>query len=178
MAARIDIREALDGPDLEAVRALCRSFRAWLYERYPEDRDAVDAYYSPDVFEGFLARLPTLHGPPDGAILLATADGRPAGCVMLRKFEGDICEMNRLFVATKQRGHGIGLVLCKALLATAARMGYRSMRLDTGPLHHEAQALYSGLGFAVREAYYDPGPELRDKLVFMERDLTGPLPDE
>ena len=54
MAARIDIREALD------------------------------------VFEGRLARLPTLHGPPDGAILLATADGRPAGCVMLRKFEGDM----------------------------------------------------------------------------------------
>ena len=46
------------------------------------------------------------------------------------------------------------------------------MQLDTGPLHHEAKNLYSNLGFTIRDAYYDPGPKLRDRLLYMERSLT------
>jgi GNAT superfamily N-acetyltransferase len=172
MTTKIDIREVKEGSDLNAVRALCRSFRTWLYERYPDDREALEVYYRPKAYEDLMARLGELHAPPEGTIFLATVDGSPGGCVMLSKLEDGVCEMKRLFVSHEFRGHGLGRRLCQALLNTAAALGYRCMRLDTGPLHHEAQALYGGLGFTVRSAYYDPGPELRDRMVYMERDLT------
>jgi hypothetical protein len=44
--------------------------------------------------------------------------------------------------------------------------------LLTGPLHYEAQALYKRIGFTVRDPYYDPGPEWRDQLIFMEREWS------
>ncbi len=43
----IEIREQLSGADLKVVRDLCRSFRDWLYERYPDDRGLIDLYYNP-----------------------------------------------------------------------------------------------------------------------------------
>ena len=168
---RIDIREELSGADLDAVRDLCRSFRDWLYERYPDDRDLIDLYYNPQTFEQLLSDLPVIHAPPDGVILLARLEGDPAGCVMLRKFDDGICEMKRMFVSPDHRGAGVGVVLGEAALRQAKRAGYHSIWLETGPLHREAQALYRRLGFSVRDAYYDPGPEWCDKLIFMERDL-------
>ncbi len=167
----IEIREELSGADLDAVRDLCRSFRDWLYERYPDDRDLIDLYYNPQTFEQLLADLSVIHAPPDGAILLARLGGDPAGCVMLRKIEDGISEMKRLFVSPDHRGAGVGVALGEAALRKARRAGYHSIWLETGPLHSEAQALYRRLGFSVRDPYYDPGPEWRGKLIFMEREL-------
>ncbi len=169
---RVDIREALSGADIDAVQDLCRSFRNWLYERYSDDRELIDVYYNPHTFEQLLADLPVIHAPPDGAILLARNEGETAGCVMLRKFEDGISEMKRLFVSPEQRGHGVGVALGEAALRQAKSAGYHSMWLETGPLHREAQALYHKLGFSVRDAYYDPDPELRGKIMFMKRDLS------
>ena len=168
---RVDIREALAGADLEAVRDLCRAFLDWLYERYPDHREALEAYYNPTDFARLLAELPVRHGPPEGTILLARLDGRAAGCAMLDRQADGVAEMHRLFVTADARGAGVGVALVESLMARARDLSYARMRLDTGPLHHEAQALYRRLGFRVRDAYYDPGPHLRDELIFMERQL-------
>ncbi len=170
--SKIYIRAAMESSDHAAVRELCRSFRNWLYERYPDDRDLVDLYYNPQTFEQLLTNLPVIHSPPDGAILLARLGGDPAGCVMLRKFDDGIAEMKRLFVSPDHRGAGVGVALGEASLRQARRAGYHSMWLETGPLHYEAQALYKRIGFTVRDPYYDPGPEWRDQLIFMERELS------
>lgn len=121
-----------------------------------------------------MAQLPTLHQRPDGLILLATLDGKAAGCVMLKRLEPGICEMKRLFVQPDCRGHGVGQQLCRHLILEAAATGYKILRLDTGIRHHEAQALYSGLGFRQIEPYYDCPPELREMLMFMELGLPAP----
>jgi GNAT superfamily N-acetyltransferase len=165
----LEIATAQSLDDLAAVRELCRTFRCWLFERY--DEALVEGFYPAAEFEALLADLPRLHAPPEGAILLARLDGAPAGCGMLARFADGVCEMKRLFVGASARGRGVGRALCEALVETARRAGYRTMRLDTGPLHHEALALYETMGFAVRPSYYDPGPEWRDKHVCMERAL-------
>ena len=170
-APDIRVEEAFSGANLSAVQDLCRLFRLWLFERYPEDRDKIDAYYNPDAYEKLLADLPVLHGPPDGTILLAKADKVACGCVMLSRVDATRCEMKRLFVDPGQRGTGAGSALCEALLHSAKTSGYETMVLDTGPLHHEAKALYVKFGFSPCTAYYDPGVEWRDKLLFMQRDL-------
>ena len=132
--------------DLAAVARLFAAYAASL---------GVDLAYQD--FAGELAGLPGKYAPPDGALLLARDPrGEALGCVALRPmpFAG-CCEMKRLFVAPQGRGLGLGRALVWAVLAEAARIGYREMRLDTLGFMTEAIALYRTLGFAPIDPYYD-----------------------
>ena len=67
-------------------------------------------------FQGFeeeLARLPGGYAPPKGSLLLAVDGKNTAGCVALRAFNGDVCEMKRLYLRPKYRGVGLGRKLAK-----------------------------------------------------------------
>jgi ribosomal protein S18 acetylase RimI-like enzyme len=119
-------------------------------------------------FERELASLPGDYGPPRGAILLAGDDSGFAGCVALRPFAGETCEMKRLYVRPAHRGTGLGKRLAEAILAEARARGYRRMRLDTVPGMESAIGLYRALGFREIEPYrMNPIPGA----IFMEREL-------
>jgi len=122
-------------------------------------------------FDHELATLPGDYAPPAGRLLLALCDdhasgtaqsdtGRPtklspasflaqglAGCIALRRFEGDSCEMKRLYVRPQFRGKGVGRELAEAVIGAACEIGYRVMLLDTLPQMRQAQNLYRALGF-------------------------------
>ena len=98
-------------------------------------------------FDEELASLPGDYAPPGGRLLLAFVDNAPAGCVALRKFDGEICEMKCLYVRPEFRGHQVGISLAETIIAAARDIGYRVMRLDTLPQMASAQALYLSLGF-------------------------------
>jgi ribosomal protein S18 acetylase RimI-like enzyme len=111
------------------------------------------------AFQGFAAELASLPGdytPPKGELLLARLpDGRPAGCVGIRPLDGDTCEMKRLYVPPAGRGLGIGKALTAAIIAKAAELGYREIRLDTFPSMTAAIGLYKDAGFKIIPPYYD-----------------------
>ena len=98
-------------------------------------------------FSEEISNLPGNYAPPDGSIILAYSDGKPAGCVAVHKLEDHICEMKRLYVPPKFRGRGIGKYLVIALIRRAKNMGYTRMRLDSIPSMKTAQALYESIGF-------------------------------
>jgi putative acetyltransferase len=99
-------------------------------------------------FDLELAGLPGDYAPPGGRLLLAEFDNQLAGCVALHKFDGDICEMKRLYLRPKFRGKGMGRILAEAIIAQARQIGYLRMRLDTvGPVMKDAVAMYRKLGF-------------------------------
>ena len=167
------VRRAESHADFEAVRQLMRAFVEWHYERHASDRALIDSYFDPAKFEAELAGLPGEFSPPEGELLVADDDGAIAGCVALRPLGDGACEMKRMFVFREHHGKGVGMLLGRAIVDAARRIGYRRMVLDTGPKQREAQGLYRRLGFTDVEPYYDVAPNLRAWLVFMELDLTG-----
>lgn len=111
-------------------------------------------------FQGFeeeMRSLPGKYAPPEGRLLLALWDGRPAGVIALRALEEPgLCEMKRLYVRSEFRGHGIGRILAERVIDEAAKLGYTRMRLDTIPGKMDrAIEMYRELGFAEIVPYYN-----------------------
>ena len=109
-------------------------------------------------FQGFeeeLARLPGEYASPKGSLLLAVDGKNTAGCVALRPFNGDVCEMKRLYLRSEYRGVGLGRKLAKKIIEKAERIGYSSMWLDTFENLKEAVGLYESLGFKRVNPYYN-----------------------
>jgi len=108
-------------------------------------------------FKKELNSLPGNYAPPEGCILLAYYKGKITGCVGVRKFQDDICEMKRLYVRPKFRRQDIGKSLSHSIINKAKEIGYKYMRLDTLPFMKEAIKLYSNLGFREIAPYrYNP----------------------
>jgi len=94
-------------------------------------------------FEHEMATLDTYYE----LMLVAREDGEIAGCVALRRIDGEVCEMKRLYVRPAFRGRDLGRALAGAVIDAARRRGYARMRLDTLPTMTRAMALYQSLGF-------------------------------
>ena len=109
-------------------------------------------------FQGFereLATLPGDYAPPRGRLLLAVADGEPVGCVAIRPLASGEAEMKRLYVRPAAQGAGLGRRLAEAAIDAARDMGYGTLKLDTLPSMHAAQAMYATLGFRETTPYND-----------------------
>ena len=154
----ITIEQAETAEQIEEIRRLFREYEAWL---------GLDLCFQ--GFEAELAGLPGKYAPPSGRLFLASVDGKPAGCIALRKLEDGICEMKRLFVREDFRGHKLGNRLIEKLIDEALLQGYKKMRLDTLPdKMGKAVALYRSHGFRQIPAYYhNPYGDT----FFMELDL-------
>jgi ribosomal protein S18 acetylase RimI-like enzyme len=140
----------------------------YIRELFKEYTDSLGFDLSFQNFDKEFAELPGKYTPPEGRLLLAVDDDKIAGCVALRKFENDICEMKRLYVRPKFRRKGIGKALSIAVINSAKEIGYSAMRLDTVPWMKQAIELYHAMGFKDISSYrYNPIPGT----VYMELEL-------
>ena len=98
-------------------------------------------------YEDELRNLEAKYGRPEGRLYLALWDGEAAGCIALRKLDGQRCEMKRLYVRPAFRGHKIGDALVDRVLQDAKAIGYRHMLLDTLPFLESAVHMYQKRGF-------------------------------
>ena len=126
--------------------------------RFPEDLKLVVAIFreyvaSPSVsldFQGYeseFASLPGKYAAPDGRLFLLWKDGAVVGCAALRKVDGSICEMKRVYIRPAVRGKGLGRRLIESILAEAREAGYSRVCLDVLPEFFAAQGIYESLGF-------------------------------
>ena len=132
----MEFRQALGEEEITIARGLFRDYQAEL---------GIEL-----CFEGFAAELSGLPGdysPPAGRLLLVWTDGKPVGCVALRRIGEGLCEMKRLYVKPTARRGGTGRLLTLRLIEEARALGYRRMRLDTLPVMKPALQLYRSLGF-------------------------------
>jgi len=144
MAMTFTVTPVRSGPDIGLVRELFREYAESI---------RVDLEYQ--GFSAELAGLPGKYAPPTGELLLARVNGEIGGCVALRALDGAMLEMKRLYVRPSTRGQGLGKGLIEAAIATARRLGYAELRLDTLATMASAQALYRSSGFVEIPAYGD-----------------------
>lgn len=108
------------------------------------------------------------YAPPDGRLYIAMADGKPAGCIAMRKLDDERCELKRMYVRPEFRGHHIARTMAQRILSDAAEIGYQRVMLDTEPCLENAIRLYESLGFS-RVARYNNSPF--DSTIFMQYEL-------
>jgi GNAT superfamily N-acetyltransferase len=167
----IQIIEPTRPAELDDARALMRGFLAWHRARHVEDIALVERYFDQAAFDAELAGLPGKYARPRGRLLLASVDGKPAGCVALRDLGDGVCEMKRMFVPDACRGRGVGRALAERIIAAGRDAGYRVMRLDTSRRQDEAMRLYEKAGFRRIPPYYPLADDVKDWLVFFELTL-------
>ena len=154
----IEITPAESPEQIEEIRRLFREYEARL---------DIDLCFQD--FEKELADLPGKYTKPDGRLFLIYRENQLAGCIALRKIDGEICEMKRLYVRENFRGRGLGKFLIEKIIEEARAVGYEKMRLDTLPdKMPSAVRLYKFYGFCEIPPYYNnPHP----KTLFMELKL-------
>jgi len=112
-------------------------------------------------FDAEMAGMPGKYSPPEGDLLLARNEaGTAIGCAGLRPLPSNdsptrVCEMKRLYVTPTGRGTGVGKALASTIIATAEKLGFAEMRLDTLPTMLAALNMYRAFGFEDIPAYYD-----------------------
>ena len=84
---------------------------------------------------------------PGGSILMAEQGDQVLGTVALIRIPPDGVELAKMAVAPAARGRGIGLLLGRAAVERAQRMGARRVELLTNSTLQPALRLYRRLGF-------------------------------
>jgi putative acetyltransferase len=168
------LHTALDGDDLDAVRALCWAYRDFLLSLPGVSAEVTDAFNPATKYEALMTRLPQLHARPRGTILLARdVSGTPMGCGMSHPLDDKTSEIKRVFVTDAARGKGVAESLCTALVTQAAQDGFSRVVLDTHKLLTTAQRLYLRLGFIERGPYQEIPKNVLHELVFFEKNLVA-----
>jgi GNAT superfamily N-acetyltransferase len=104
--------------------------------------------YGPIDVPSMPSATPADFAPPHGTFLVGfDDDGAPVCAGGVKRLDDDAAEIKRMYVVPAARGRGLARVLLGALEDAASRLGYGTVRLDTGPLQPNAQRLYESAGY-------------------------------
>lgn len=96
-----------------------------------------------------------LSAPHGIFVVLEDEDGVALAGGGIKRLSDGIAEIKRMYVVPSARGRGLARVVLGELEAAARELGYRHIRLDTGPSQPHARALYESAGYAEIPAYND-----------------------
>jgi len=165
----IEIVHAQSQQQIEVVRDLFIEFLEWSFSltaTLPPESVPTFATYKEE-----LANLPYFYEPPRGRLLLALADGQPAGTIALKPIDLTTAEVKRTYVRPEYRGHGIGSRLVARLIEEARQIGYTRLVLDSHMDMKAAHAVYQGMGFRFTSPREGFPEHLILIVIFMELDL-------
>lgn len=70
-----------------------------------------------------------------------------SGIAQLDDYDGNVCELQKMYFLTEARGRGIGAEMMKICLEKAREFDFEKCYLETMPYMKDAQKLYSKSGF-------------------------------
>ncbi|MFQ3638332.1 MAG: GNAT family N-acetyltransferase [Cyanobacteriota bacterium] len=133
----------------------------------------------PEMFEHD-APWPTNGPNPVGGVYLVAYKGTsPVGCGAFRPLESGVAEIRRMFVTQAARRAGVARHLLGELEARAHKLGYTTLRLETGYKQIPAIKLYEAAGFSRIGAFGsyvgDPTSVCFEKVIRHENSDAQPL---
>lgn len=153
----MDIQAARSTQEVADAANLMRDLVEANKALYSDDLATIEEYYRDSWFFDDEPQVPSMYQPPNGDILVAYMDGKPAGTVAIYRMDGSHCELKSMFVQPECRNNGVALALCKAVIELARAQEYRTVRLTTGVRQLAARRLYERLGFRI-VAPWDSNP--------------------
>ena len=110
---------------------------------------------------------------PHMRFFIVRLDGSAMGCGGVALFD-DYAEVKRMYTRPKARGYGLAKALLQRIEAETRAAGKPVLRLETGPLQHEAIGLYRRMGFTACGAfgaYAAMSPHQIEMSLFFEKRL-------
>ena len=84
----------------------------------------------------------------DTTVFIARDEGRAVACGALRRHDGGIGEVKRMYTVPGQQGQGIGGRILDEIEALAREEGLMRLVLETGHVHDAAYRVYERGGFS------------------------------
>jgi len=87
---------------------------------------------------------------PKATYFVVDLDGEIIGCAgvaQLENYEGNVCELQKMYFLEEARGKGLGTEMIEICLKKAKEYGFEQCYLETMPYMKAAQKLYRKSGF-------------------------------
>jgi putative acetyltransferase len=108
---------------------------------------------------------------PDTTVFIARDNGAAAACGALKRHDGGIGEVKRMYTRPSHRGRKIGAMIVERIEALARAEGLKRLVLETGDRHPAAWTVYERAGFTHCGPVLDyPASKWS---VFYEKSLAG-----
>jgi putative acetyltransferase len=128
-----DIDISIESPLQDDVRTLIKELNATLLELTPPEF----------VFHMTAEQM----ADPDTTVFIAREDGHAVACGALKRHEGGIGEVKRMYTRPSHRGRKIGAMILERIDALAREEGLKRLVLETGDRHPAAWTVYERAGF-------------------------------
>lgn len=92
---------------------------------------------------------------PRATYFVAEDDGKIIGCAgvaQLENYEGNVCELQKMYFLEEARGRGLGMQMIDRCLKRAKEFEFEKCYLETMPYMTDAQKLYKKSGFEYIDA--------------------------
>lgn len=90
------------------------------------------------------------YNKPKSAYFVVENNGRiigGAGIAQLDNYDGNVCELQKMYFLPEARGLGIGSQMMEKCLEKAKNVGFEQCYLETLPYMEDARKLYAKVGF-------------------------------
>ncbi|WP_281540388.1 GNAT family N-acetyltransferase [Maribacter aestuarii] len=92
---------------------------------------------------------------PKATYFVVEENGKIIGCAgvaQLENYEGNVCELQKMYFLEEARGRGLGKQMINTCLQRAREYGFEKCYLETMPYMTDAQELYKKAGFEYIDA--------------------------
>lgn len=102
-----------------------------------------------------LDRMYETYDVPRAAYFVIDDGGKIIGCAgvaQLENYDGNVCELQKMYFLKAARGRGLGAKMMETCLERAREFGFEKCYLETMPYMEDAQKLYKRSGFEYIDA--------------------------